>query len=199
MTNPWDGHAPDLVRDNKLMHERLAEQDRELTQLRGNLSLAEDGLAAAMQEIARRDQQLKESVDHEVDYQRQIERLRALLGEKRTWCDAPLPGRPYPEYACGKCWSCRVRAELIGPAHEPLAAPETVTTVALNRFEGYPQPTYQANTPICAKCGQIDLRIPRMGIYHVCPPSAEIPPEKSSEHHCPTCACPDMRRAGFIK
>lgn len=49
---------------------------------------------------------------------RENERLRALLGEKRNWCDDPLPGRPYPEYACGKCWSCRTRAELV-PRSEP--------------------------------------------------------------------------------
>lgn len=30
----------------------------------------------------------------------------------RGWCDTPLPGQPYPEYACGKCWTCRVRATL---------------------------------------------------------------------------------------
>lgn len=49
----------------------------EIEQLRGNLSLAEDGLAAAVQEIEHRDRQLKESVDHEVEYQRQIELLTA--------------------------------------------------------------------------------------------------------------------------
>jgi hypothetical protein len=34
---PWSGHAPDLVRDNKLMHEKIAEQDREIERLRGGL------------------------------------------------------------------------------------------------------------------------------------------------------------------
>lgn len=32
-----------------------------------------------------------------------------------------------------------------------------------------PPTSYTVNTPICPKCGQIDIRIPRMGIYHVCP------------------------------
>jgi hypothetical protein len=36
-------------------------------------------------------------------------------------------------------------------------------------------------TPVCRKCGQIDIRIPRMGIYHVCPPPTEISPEASGE------------------
>lgn len=30
----WSGHAPDLVRDNRLMHERIAELEREVEQLR---------------------------------------------------------------------------------------------------------------------------------------------------------------------
>lgn len=30
----------------------------------------------------------------------------------------------------------------------------------------------QAQTALCAKCGQIDVRIPAMGIYHLCPPPA---------------------------
>jgi uncharacterized coiled-coil protein SlyX len=33
MTTDWSGHAPDLVRDNKLMHERIALQDREIERL----------------------------------------------------------------------------------------------------------------------------------------------------------------------
>lgn len=37
----WSGHAPDLVRDNKLMHERLAEQDREIARLTELLRIAE--------------------------------------------------------------------------------------------------------------------------------------------------------------
>lgn len=44
-----------------------------------------------------------------------ISKFRSLLEEKQgpaTWCDSPLPGRPYPEYACGECWTCRVRAAL---------------------------------------------------------------------------------------
>lgn len=57
-------------------------------------------------------------------------------------------------------------------------SPVITTTVALNKFDGYPQPTCQANTPICPKCGQIDVRIPRMGIYHVCPT-----PENGGDEH----------------
>jgi hypothetical protein len=57
-----------------------------------------------------------------------IERLRALLTEgKRVWCDTPLPGIPYPEYACGKCWTCRVRAELSG-------APSPVETTPVRAY-----------------------------------------------------------------
>lgn len=42
-----------------------------------------------------------------------IPNLRALLAEGvKCWCDSPLPGQPYPEYACGKCWTCRTRAAL---------------------------------------------------------------------------------------
>lgn len=48
-------------------------------------------------------------------------------------------------------------------------APKTTLTVSV----GVPG-VYKANTPVCGKCGQLDVRIPRMGIYHVCP---EIPPE----------------------
>jgi hypothetical protein len=41
------------------------------------------------------------------------EQLRALLRERQgLWCDSPNPGEPYPDYACGKCWTCRVRAVL---------------------------------------------------------------------------------------
>lgn len=35
--------------------------------------------------------------------------------------------------------------------------------------------TAQANTPICPKCGQLDIRIPRMNVYHVCPSETEPP------------------------
>lgn len=39
--------------------------------------------------------------------------MRELLAEKAIGhCDTPLPGQPYPEYACGRCWTCRVRALL---------------------------------------------------------------------------------------
>jgi hypothetical protein len=54
------------------------------------------------------------------------------------------------------------------------------TQVASKNFDGYPQPTYKANTPICAKCGQIDVRIPRTGIYHVCPPETGSPDKTTS-------------------
>lgn len=49
--------------------------------LRGNLTLAEEGLASATQEIQTRDQQLKESVDHDAAYQRDLARLRACWAE----------------------------------------------------------------------------------------------------------------------
>ena len=49
-----------------------------------------------------------------------IPSLRSLLAEGvRSWCDSPLPGRAYPEYACGKCWTCRVRAALSSSPEEP--------------------------------------------------------------------------------
>ena len=48
-----------------------------------------------------------------------------------------------------------------------------------------------AETPICQKCGQIDLRIPRMGIYHVCPT------EKASEH--PPCSIANMWQCGSCR
>jgi hypothetical protein len=40
-SNQWSGHAPDLVRDNRLIHERLAEQDREIARLTELLRIAE--------------------------------------------------------------------------------------------------------------------------------------------------------------
>ena len=64
---------------------RVMDVDLKLAQLRGNLSLAEEGLANAMQEIERRDQQLKEATDHEVAYMAEIERLRKLLGSSLTY------------------------------------------------------------------------------------------------------------------
>ena len=42
--------------------------------------------------------------------------MRLLLTERLgLHCDNPLPGQPYPEYACGKCWTCRTRAVLATP------------------------------------------------------------------------------------
>lgn len=43
-------------------------------------------------------------------------------------------------------------------------APATTITVTV----GVPI-IMKANTPLCPNCGQLDVRIPRMGIYHVCP------------------------------
>ena len=40
-------------------------------------------------------------------------RMRTLLLEgQRLHCETPLAGQPYPDYACGKCWTCRSRALL---------------------------------------------------------------------------------------
>lgn len=48
------------------------------------------------------------------------ETLRGLLAERQVvWCDEPVPGQSYPEYACGKCWTCRVRATLTALKETP--------------------------------------------------------------------------------
>ena len=51
----WSGHAPDLVRDNRLMHERVAEQDREVEDLKKRLDFAAAGLGV----VERRRDELK--------------------------------------------------------------------------------------------------------------------------------------------
>jgi hypothetical protein len=51
-------------------------------------------------------------------------------------------------------------------------------TVEIRTFTNHPPATCGVQTPICSKCGQIDVRIPRMGIYHVCPPQTQITPEE---------------------
>jgi hypothetical protein len=62
------------------------------------------------------------------DLQNEIHDLCALLTEGvKVWCDSPLPGQPYPQYACGKCWTCRVRAALAPGDSERLSdKPHTV-------------------------------------------------------------------------
>jgi len=51
MTDRWSGHAPDLVRDNRLMHERIAEQDREIARLTELLRIAESKALPALPEV----------------------------------------------------------------------------------------------------------------------------------------------------
>lgn len=48
MADKWSGHAPDLVRDNRLMHDRLAEQDREIARLTELLRIAESKAITAL-------------------------------------------------------------------------------------------------------------------------------------------------------
>lgn len=50
MDSKWSGHAPDLVRDNRLMHERIAEQDREIARLTELLRIAESKATPALPE-----------------------------------------------------------------------------------------------------------------------------------------------------
>lgn len=52
----------------------------------------------------------------------EVVKFRNLLAEKMkwVWCDTPLPGQPYPEYACGKCWTCRARAALSPKTNDPI-------------------------------------------------------------------------------
>ena len=38
----WSGHAPDLVQDNRRMHERIAKQDREIERLRAFVRMVFD-------------------------------------------------------------------------------------------------------------------------------------------------------------
>lgn len=44
-----------------------------------------------------------------------------------------------------------------------------LNTVEIRTFTNHPPAMCAVQTPVCSICGQIDVRIPRMGIYHVCP------------------------------
>ena len=66
------------------MVEAITSNDKLIAELREQAPLVDRGYAdqlmrAAADEIERRDQQLKEATDHEVEYMREIERLRAAL------------------------------------------------------------------------------------------------------------------------
>ena len=78
----------------------IAWQEGEITQLRGNLSLAEDGLAAAMQDIQRLEGVIAT----------REEALRALTRE--------LPPLEFAEH-CDCCKRNKITLEVFGPSHEP--------------------------------------------------------------------------------
>lgn len=42
-------------------------------------------------------------------------------------------------------------------------------TITVSNSSDFAPLTIQANTPICGRCGQLDVRIPRLGIWHACP------------------------------
>jgi hypothetical protein len=107
----------------------------------------------------------------------EIERLRAALhvadrngyhGDPfRQWADAEVEKITDEEVARRLATETEAPQNIIEEMKREITPP--VTNVVLSSFQGYPQPVYKANTPICEKCGQIEVRIPRLGIYHVCP------------------------------
>jgi hypothetical protein len=85
----------------------------------------------------------------------------------RQWADAEVEKITDEEVARRLATETEAPQNIIEEMKREITPP--VTNVVLSSFQGYPQPVYKANTPICEKCGQIEVRIPRLGIYHVCP------------------------------
>lgn len=79
----WSGHAPDLVRDNRLMHERVAKQDRKIEDLEKRLDFAVAGLGVVER---RRDELKAENERLQAKYAAQCNRwahCRAALDQIR--------------------------------------------------------------------------------------------------------------------
>jgi hypothetical protein len=103
---------------NDLSMERSCKQDlqAQVSQLRGNLSLAEEGLAAAVEEIQGL-RQFKDWAEPQIVTHGQnaveIERLHAALEEARGCHDQPC--------SCGACFA--ISNALNRPSHEPEKSP----------------------------------------------------------------------------
>jgi hypothetical protein len=223
-------------------------------QLRGNLSLAEDGLAAAMQE-------LRDGGTLLVKYREEIERLRGCWSEALgNYTDMTTQRDHWLEIAREKDRELelleieraaaieRMRTALVvaqrylherefpaghyvrstvdvalreGGTAEP-SEPDFSDPAGFERLAkaiGEPPHTteddFQHFLTYSGKRGQneADLRLAYYAGADVGPPDEAIQrqfaqlihpmepetSEKSSEHHCPTCACPDMKRAGFTE